>query len=258
MSGATATNGEYQLRGMQMAVDYVNSHGGIASMGGAQIQLVTSDTTGDVQVGMTEIERLITVENVSALCGPYNSTVAAATAPIAIQYGVPYVITNAVADNIMQSGANNFVYRSNYGTADMTPFRGMMTDFLGSKLPAGKLSKVAIVYDSGDWGTSEKASYTQIADQIGAQVVVSEVITTNSSDLSSIVNKIKNSGADVVFAGIFLNDAILLTKQMKDYNCNVQIVGSGGGFADSKWIEAVGNDAAQASWVCRTSTPLSV
>ncbi len=241
MSGANATSGEYQLEGMQMVVDYVNENGGIKSMNGATIELVVSDTAGDVETGMTEIERLIAVEKVSALCGPYNSTVAASTAPIAIQNGVPYVITNAIADNIMQNGANKYVYRSNYGAADMSPFRQLVTEYLGSLTDAGKLTKVAIVYDAGDWGTSENESFRAVADALDIEVVVSEAITTNSSDLSSIVNKIKNSGAEVVFAGIFLNDAILFAKTMREYNCTAQIVGSGAGFSDSKWLEAMGD-----------------
>lgn len=243
LSGATASAGAYQLEGMQMVVDYVNENGGIKSMGGATIQLVVSDTAGEVENGITEIERLITVENVSALCGPYNSTVAASTAPIAIQYGVPYVITNAIADNIMQNGANKYVYRSNYGAADMSPFRQLVAEYLGSLTSAGKLNKIAIVYDAGDWGTSENESFKAVADTLGIEVAVSEAITTNSSDLSSIVNKIKSSGAEVVFAGIFLNDAILFAKTMREYNCTAQIVGSGAGFSEAKWLEAMGDAA---------------
>lgn len=243
LSGSTASPGGYQLEGIQMVVDYMNDNGGIASMGGAKLELVTSDTTGDVETGMTEIERLITVEKVSALIGPYNSTVGAATAPIAIQYGVPYIITNAVADNIMENGANKYVYRVNYGASDMTPFRSMVVDYLGSLTEAGQLEKIAIVYDAGDWGTSENESFQKVAKEIGVEVVVSEAINTDSSDLSSVVNKIKNSGADVVFAGIFLNDAILFTRQMNEYNCDVQIVGSGTGFSDGKWLEALGGTA---------------
>jgi ABC-type branched-subunit amino acid transport system substrate-binding protein len=58
-----------------------------------------------------------------------------------------------------------------------------------------------------------------------------------------LVNKIKNSGADAVFCGIFLNDAVLFTKTMREYNCDIQIVGSGNGFSDSKWLEAMGDSA---------------
>lgn len=243
LSGATASPGEYQLEGMQLAVDYVNSHGGIESMGGAQVELVVCDTAGEVENGITEAERLITVENVSAICGPYNSGVAAAVAPICIQYGVPFVVVNAVAENIMQNGANKYVYRTNFGGVDMTPFRGLVVDYLGSLTDSGSLKKIAIIYDAGDWGTSEYESYKEVAEARGIEVVVAEAITTNSSDLSSLVNKIKNSGADAVFCGIFLNDAILFTKTMNEYNCDVQIVGSGSGFSDAQYLASMGDAA---------------
>jgi branched-chain amino acid transport system substrate-binding protein len=245
LSGATATAGKYQLEGMQLCADYVNEHGGIESMGGAKLELVVSDTTGKVEVGMTEMERLVSVEKVSAVVGPYNSTVGAATAPIAIQYKIPYVITNAVADNIMQSGANKYVYRANYGGYDMTPFRGMVAEYLGSLKAEKKLSKIAILYDAGDWGTSELKSWTSVAEKIGAKIVVSEAITTNSSDLSSVVNKVKASKADLVVAGIFLNDALQFTQQMREYKCEVPILGSGTGFSAYEWLQNIGPEKAE-------------
>ena len=244
LSGATASSGNYQLEGMQIAADYVNEHGGIQSMGGAQIELVVSDTAGDIETGTTEAERLITVENVSALCGPFNSTVGAATAPIAIQYGVPYVITNAIADNIMQNGANKYVYRVNFGAADMSPFRSLVLDYLGSLTPEGKLSKIAIVYDASDWGQSEYDTYSAKAEELGIEVVYNEALALDVSDLSSVVNKIKSSGAQVVFGGISLNTATLLAKTMNEYQCDVQLCGSGTGFSDPSFLASVGPEIA--------------
>ena len=240
LSGGAATAGQYQLEGMQMAVDYANSHGGIASMGGAQIELVISDTAADVQTGATEFQRLISVEEVSAVCGPFNSAVAASTAPLAIQNKVPYVLTNAIADNILQSGPNKYVYRANYGASDMAPFRLQVAQWLASKKASGQISKIAIVYVNDDWGKSESSTWSKAAEEIGANVVVNEGINPNSSDLSSVVNKIKDANPDFVVAGIFLNDAVLFTKQMKQYKVTMPILGSGTGFSDNKYLPSVG------------------
>lgn len=245
LSGATASSGQYQLEGMQMAVDYVNEHGGIESMGGAKIKLVVSDTAGDIETGVTEAERLLTVEKVSALCGPFNSTVGAATAPLAIQYQTPYVITNAIADNILQNGANKYVYRVNFGGGDMVPFRSLFIEYLGSLTKEGKLSKMAVVYDASDWGTSEYETFSGVAKDFGIEVVYHEALALDVSDLSSVVNKIKTSGAQVVFAGISLNTAVLLAKTMNEYNCDIQLCGSGTGFSDPSWLTAVGAEAAE-------------
>lgn len=245
LSGATASSGQYQLEGMEMAVDYVNEHGGIESMGGAKIKLVVSDTAGDIETGITEAERLMTVEKVSALCGPFNSTVGAATAPLAIQYQTPYVITNAIADNIMQNGANKYVYRVNFGGGDMVPFRSLFIEYLGSLTKEGKLSKMAVVYDASDWGTSEYETFNGVAEEFGIEVVYHEALALDVSDLSSVVNKIKTSGAQVVFAGISLNTAVLLAKTMNEYNCDIQLCGSGTGFSDPSWLTAVGAEAAE-------------
>ena len=255
LSGAAATSGKYQLEGMQLAVDYVNSHGGIDSMGGAQIELVTSDTAGDVQTAVTEIQRLISVEGVSAICGPFNSAVGASTAPLAIQNRIPYVLTNAIADNILKSGQNKYVYRANYGASDMAPFRLQVAQWLASKKSTGKLSSIAIVYVNDDWGKSESSIWAEVAKQIGADVAVNEGINPNSSDLSSIVNKIKSANPDFVVVSVFLNDAVLLTKQMKQYEVTVPILGSGTGFSDNQYLPSVGSENAEGVMFTRDFSP---
>jgi hypothetical protein len=59
MTGGSARMGELQFEGMKLFADYYNENGGIKSLGGAQIELILADSTGDPATGGAEAERLI-------------------------------------------------------------------------------------------------------------------------------------------------------------------------------------------------------
>ncbi len=241
LSGPTAYFGGVQLDGIEFCVDYVNKNGGIKALNGAQIELVVQDSASDPETGVSAFEKLVE-EGVSAVVGPYNSTVAAATAPLAIQYKVPYVVVNATAENFMGT-ANKYVYRTNTGSTDGDAMWSMVIEYLNSVRTDNPTDKVAIVYDSGDWGTAAVKTWRSNAEKMGYEVVVDEAVSESSTDLSTLVNKIKAAETDLVIVAAFSAATNLLVKQMSDYECTAKVAGLGGGIGDTEFIENCGEAA---------------
>ncbi len=237
-SGGSQYVGQAQYLGYEYALKDFEEHYA-DQLGGAKIELVTGDSEGVPDTGVTELERLINEEDVSAIIGTYNSGVAAAMAPVAIKYGVPFMATNAVADSIL-SQESKYVYRTNLGDADTT---GSYIDFLNYLKDNGaKLDNVAFVYEASDYGQGAHDNIaTNILPEIGANVVLEETYTSNASDLSTIINKVKASGADVAILVMLDNDALLFTRQMKEYNLEIPIIAYGGGFIADNYIEQAGD-----------------
>ena len=61
--------GDPYIKSHQLAIDEINAAGGIACLGGAQLELVKGDTQGKAEAGNSEMERLITQEGVVAVMG---------------------------------------------------------------------------------------------------------------------------------------------------------------------------------------------
>ena len=74
LSGPAAPIGVNSLNGHKMAVEEINSAGGIPSLGGAKIELVVADSGGDPKNGLTQAERLITKDKVVSIMGAYQSS----------------------------------------------------------------------------------------------------------------------------------------------------------------------------------------
>jgi branched-chain amino acid transport system substrate-binding protein len=69
LSGSAAPLGKIGQQARDMAIEEINSSGGIKSMDGAQISMVYADSKGDPATGVSEAERLISQEGVVMITG---------------------------------------------------------------------------------------------------------------------------------------------------------------------------------------------
>ena len=240
-SGTSAATGELQMRGIQMYTDYVNENGGID---GKQVELVRADTTGVPEVGVTEMERLIAEnEDMAAIIGPYQSGVGSATVPIAVRYGMPYMLVKCTADSVLGDPGVKYSFRANLSNLNMSyTYIDMFNLF--NELEPDSCRKIALVYESSDWGSGGYDNMIQyVVPETGVEVVMEESFDTGMSDFSAIINKLKASDADLVIPFMYLSDAILFTTQMAEYDCNVPMAPMGGGFTVSEFYPSVGDQA---------------
>lgn len=240
-SGASSYVGNAQMAGYEYALaDFMEHYGD--QLGGKTVELVTGDSTGVADTGVSEFERLVNSEGVSAVIGTYNSGVAASIAPVAIKYGVPFMVTNAVADVILAE-ESNYVYRTNMGDCDAAP---SYRDFITALKDGGcDIGSVAIIYEATDYGQGAYDNMVEnVYGQLGIEVVMAESFTANSGDLSTIINKLKASGADMVCTVMGENDALLFTRQMEEYNVEMPILAYGGGFIADNYIAQAGDASA--------------
>lgn len=238
-SGASSYVGNAQYAGYEYALeDYMEHYGD--QLNGKTIQLVTGDSTGVADTGVSEFERLVNSEQICAAIGTYNSGVAAAVAQQAIRYQIPFMVTNAVADVILAEDSN-YVFRTNMGDADAAPSYREFIAYLNEECGAG-IENVAIIYEASDFGQGAYDNLTEnVYPELGINVVMSESFTANSGDLSTIINKLRVSEADMVCAVMSENDALLFTRQMEEYGLELPILAYGGGFIADNYIEQAGD-----------------
>ncbi len=244
LTGSQSAIGNRQCDGIQLAVDLQNENGGIASLGGAKIELVVADTQSDSNIAVTEAERLITSEDICALIGAYSSAAAAASAPIAEKYSIPYIITNASADEILKNDYK-YVFRANFCNGldgiDMVKY----IHELNETMNAG-IKNIAIVYENSDWG---KGMSNGISNEIEAnyadefKVAINEGYEADNADFSAIINKIKAADVDLIIPMNYLNDALLFVQTLADYKVNIPVLAHSGGYTVPEFLQNAGSNA---------------
>ncbi|MQA88305.1 MAG: ABC transporter substrate-binding protein [Streptosporangiales bacterium] len=108
LTGALANDGSAMNAAVQMAIEDVNEAGGIQSLGGARLELITADSQGDPEIGQTEAQRMID-EGAVAMIGAFQSAVAINVATLAERSGIPFVIDVAVDDAIITGGVSHIL-----------------------------------------------------------------------------------------------------------------------------------------------------
>jgi branched-chain amino acid transport system substrate-binding protein len=108
LTGSFAANSTEAQRGFDIALAAINKAGGI---GGRQIKVITYNSQGNAQTGVTNTQRLIDQDNVIAIVGYTSSAEAEAAAKITTQASVPTILygQNAAlldATNLFRVGGN--------------------------------------------------------------------------------------------------------------------------------------------------------
>ncbi len=241
VSGELAKLGHECLSGVKMAVDEINAAGGIKSMGGAKLKLVEADSQGKPDVGISEVTRLCQQDNVSAILGTYQSSVALPATQTAERFQTPMMITTAVADEITQRGYK-YVFRicdlASWYARDQILFCKQMKSLGGPDVKT-----VALLHEDTDFGQSTSEGQLKYAAENGIKVVANVAYAASSPDLTTQVSKVKAANPDVVLTTTYLNDSILIAQEAKTLGMKQLFFDAAGGTVDPQFIKTLGPTA---------------
>ena len=210
LSGASAADGQQMDNGAKLAVEAINAAGGIKSLGGAKLELVSADSQGKPEVGQSEAQRLIQ-EGAVGIVGTYQSAVSANVATVAERNKVPFIIDISVADSILNQGYK-FTFRVQ-PSATVIGEEGAQYLFDMSTAAGTPVKKVAFLHEQGPFGSGVRDAFTKRATELGFEV--SPAISYDAAsvaDLTTAVTQVKASGADVLAVAGYYRDGVLVAK----------------------------------------------
>ncbi|MBO8140780.1 MAG: ABC transporter substrate-binding protein [Firmicutes bacterium] len=237
-SGSLALLGEESWRGAEIARQERNEAGGIL---GRQIVFVNADAP-NVNAARSEAERLISQQGVQLLIGTYSSALSMAASEAAARRGVTFFELGAISDGITQRGYKT-VFRTNptasmFVAAQMAFLRDWMAPQMGKE---PEQLRVAIAHEDSDYGTSVAENMRREAERLGLNLVSVQPYSSTSTDLSSVILRLRAASPDVIVAVSYAQDAILLQRQAHELGLRSKVVGTGGGHSLSSFYEALGD-----------------
>ena len=214
VTGTYAKPGTYQKQGYDVCIDELNAKGGIL---GRKVELVIYDDQSTPATAVRLYEKLITEDKVDAVMGPYSSAVSEAVANVTEKYKKVMVAPLAATTSIFKKG-RKYIFMvitpaENYldGLIDMAAKRGLKT--------------VAIINEDTLFPKASAAGTAEAAKKRGMQVVLQEAYPKGNTDFSALLVKIKAANPDVIAAGTYFDDAVAITRQMKELNVNPKMFG---------------------------------
>ena len=231
MTGGNAGFGEQMTLGAQMAVDEINAAGGI---NGIMVELDIQDDKSDPKEAATIATKFCADEDVVAIFGFYNSSCCLAALPIINEAKKITICTGSNPDISEQNQTYGFRVEPSDNQQAVYAAEWMIED--------GR-EKVAILYETSDYGMGQEEIITEVLTEAGAEIVCSEAYVINETrDFTNILTKVKNSGADSMFLAGTYTEGALIVKQQQSLGMNLPCYSSSSMF-EIPFLEAAGDAA---------------
>ena len=202
-TGSEATYGTDMLNAVEVAVEEINSGGGLL---GRQVELVVGDSGCDPQQSVNAASKIAS-QDVAGVVGGYCS---GATLPTLKTYGdanIPFVIAAANSTQLIPANPGNAFMSKSTGEDQAAK----AVEFLESQ----GVETLAIV-DQGDAYSQDLANITaEKWQEAGNTVVAQETVNKGEQDFSALVTKIRSEAPDAVFWTAYYADGGLLIRQLR-------------------------------------------
>lgn len=238
LSGENSTTGLGIQYGVQVAVDDANKNNWVP---GVKFKVKALDDKAQPATGQQNATALVGDKTVIGAVGPLNSGVA---------QSMQQVFTSANMVEISPSNTSpDLTQGKNWQTDKKRPyktyFRTATTDALQGSFAADyaynglKKKKAFVVDDKQTYGAGLAKIFNKKFADLGGKIAGTDHVNTGDKDFGSLVTKIKNSGADLLYYGGQYDESSLITKQLKDAGVKIPLFGGDGMFA-STYIETAG------------------
>jgi branched-chain amino acid transport system substrate-binding protein len=217
LTGGFSIPGSLHEEGYQVCVDIINERGGLL---GRPVELLVSDNQSDPETTASQTDRFINVDNVDVLLGTFSTLLSFPASAIAEQAGMLYP---EPSDSSLQSHSRGF--QNNFGfTLKPINYIGQSpVDVLNYYREQGIISdedfpaNAAVIYFDDFFtnsiaqglvgGTLEIPGSDDVVDfgdgylnEVGIELVFEEQYPEGFTDWVGLANRVKNSGAEMLFA----------------------------------------------------------
>lgn len=237
LTGDFTEPGEGVQRGYELWAESINENGGLL---GRDVELIIRDDGSDPNKVVSDYERLISVENVDLVFGPFSSLLVVPASEVAEKYEMLFVQPAGAAPEVFDRGLEYLFYAAPAVADDHGQY---FNEWLLS-LPEGERPETAAYPELDDPFAQGTAEGIRTALEAGGiETVFKEVYPPDQGDFAPIASKIAASGAELVVGGTQYEDCVNLIRALQELDYQPKAVISSTGPTLTSFGEAVGDAA---------------
>jgi len=237
LTGPYVDIGTQIANGIELAVGLQNEAGGI-EIGGEkyQVKIVWGDTESKVEVGLSVIDKLITIDKIDVAVGFLHSHIFMPAMEKFQAYHVPVVNASAAATSIFQGiaeGKLDYVFQMSPTSPDL------VISLAEAVYNVVRPSKVAFFDANTDYGRDEKRVLTEWFSENAPEVdvVSNEFFEFEATGFLPELAKIKASGAEVILGQVYGAPASTFLEQWYELQVPALIADMGGATSSQTYID---------------------
>jgi branched-chain amino acid transport system substrate-binding protein len=202
LSGRFSEPGTAAKEGYEIWATMVNESGGLL---GRPVELSILDNASDQDTAVADYEKLITVDEVDLVVGPFSSFLVIPTSEVAARYGYAFVEPAGGAPDVFNRGLDNiFFAQPAAGSAQADPF----ADYILSLPEADRPQTFAVVSQDDPFTLGVMDRAKELLTDGGLELVFDEIYAPETTDFSAIATQVADLDPDLIIGGTVLEDSI--------------------------------------------------
>lgn len=242
LSGPWAQQGRLMLLGAKMAVDDINAAGGIQSLGGAKMRLVTADAGENTETAVSAAKRLVADNpDLAGGTGAWLSSFTLAVTEVTERAHLPWLTVSA-ADSITARGYK-YIFQTTFPSSQQGA--AIIPALIKLGEVAGKAPRtVGVITDN----TASPIAFAKPMREggfakMGLNVVLDMTYTPPLTDATPLVERVRRAKPDFLFfVPTAVSDDKLFFEKMQEFHLGegrIPIVSQGSSLTDPELPKAV-------------------
>jgi branched-chain amino acid transport system substrate-binding protein len=246
LTGPLAPEGLKQKRGYDLWTEAAAAKGGIRAGGKTyKIEIVYTDYASNTPRAVQAAERMITEDKVNFLFAPFGSGATKAASAISEKYAVPMLAPTASSAEIFDQGYK-YIFATLTGNSSVSvPIAKLVHE------KNKDIKRVAILARNDLFPLAVAQEFEKAVKAEGMEVVASERYAIGAMDHSAAITQMRGARPDWFYASGYINDLILIRKQMNDLGLKAPVITMLAGPAYQEFTQTLGplaEDITSMSW----------
>jgi branched-chain amino acid transport system substrate-binding protein len=219
LSGATSVWGNAVRKGAELAIEQINNQGGVLGM---KLELKSYDVKADPNESITAYNRLVDSDKAVVVIGPPISNIGLALTSLTEQKKVAIVGSFIDPRVTVKPDGKPQPYMFLMQPSSIQ-YAEILADYAVKKLG---IKTVAVFYNQANsFAVSQVGPFKTHWSANGGTVLAEEIYKTGDRDFKTQLSKIKESGAQSIYAPNYLQELVLLLQQMDQIGLKIPVIG---------------------------------
>lgn len=210
LTGASASVGDDQRRGIELAVEQINAHNGVL---GKKLQVIVEDSGGAAATALSSARKLVSVNKVPVVLGEFSSGITIPVGEYVVQQGDVHINIGSSSPQIRKIGSGSF---SVIGLDDLSA-RFAAGDVFGQNL-----KDVAFIAPNNSYGQGVANEFKKRFESLGGKVSSVVLYSEGQSTYRRELQQMSRSSPQAYVYSAYGQEAATINREAYELGLNKQ------------------------------------
>ncbi|WP_320177596.1 ABC transporter substrate-binding protein [Roseovarius pacificus] len=208
LSGPSATAGEDQRRGIELAVEEVNAAGGVM---GEPVAVVIEDSGARVPSALDAAKKLVTVDNVPVVIGEYSSGITIPMATYLVQEGRVHLNIGSSSGKVRDIGDLSF---------SVLGLDNVSSAFAAKDLYDQGFRRIAVITPNNAFGQGTAQEFAKSFTEMGGEITTTVLYTEGQTSYRRELQQMDRTQPDAFFYSAYGKEAATINREAYELGLN--------------------------------------